>query len=138
MNEISNTTDLDESKARAARWQVWWKGVVDTANATPEGQIFNASNFHVEHTGGGCTAWERPVDDTGWTILITDSEGLGHSLEGDHCYRPGFADCWLIGAHDNDGEGTECEEADTAERAIEIANELHERLKAQVAMTKTI
>lgn len=118
-----------ELTAQAERWLIWWKGVVAEASATPEGQTFNAASFHLEHTGGGCTAWERPVDGTPWRILITDSEGLGHTLEGEHCYRPGSPDCWLIGAQNDDGDGTECEEADTAERALEIADALQQRLK---------
>jgi hypothetical protein len=73
-------------EARSLNWRAWWEGVVAAANATPEGQALTASNFALEHTGGGCTAWERPVDSTGWTIMITDSEGLGHALEGDHAY----------------------------------------------------
>lgn len=109
-------------------WHNWWAGVVASANATPEGQLFNAAGFRLEHTGGGCTAWEREVGETGWRILITDSEGLGHSLEGDHCYRPGEPDCWLIGAASDDGDGSDCEEAATAERALEIADAIQRRL----------
>lgn len=108
--------------------QDWWAGVVASAAATPEGQKFMAAGFRLEHTGGGCTAWEREVGQTGWRILITDSEGLGHALEGEHSFRPGEPDCWLIGAASDEGDGSDCEEAKTPEQALEIADAIQRRL----------
>jgi len=118
-------------EARSYNWHAWWDDVVAKANATPEGQVFTASNFTLEHTGGGCTAWERPVDNTGWRVLITDSEGLGHSLEGKHAYDPDREDCWLIGAHNDDGDSfrDECDEALTAEEALVAADNLHAAIR---------
>ncbi|MER8619214.1 hypothetical protein NKG99_20645 [Mesorhizobium sp. M1409] len=122
-------TDSNTITSAAERWRIWWTGVVAVADGTPEGQAFNAGGFHLEHTGGGCTAWERPVDGTGWRILITDSEGLGHTLEGDHSFRPGKPDCWLIGAQSDDDDGTDCEEADSVEQALEIADAIEQRIR---------
>ena len=120
----------DDIKEASRRWHTWWEGVVAVANATPEGVAFTNDNFQLTHTGGGCTAWERDVDDTGWRILITDSEGLGHKLEATDAN--GVApDYWLVGGqHDDHDTGTECVKCATVEEALAAADRLHEQLTA--------
>jgi len=97
----------------------------NAALATPEGKAFSANNFDFAHTGGGCTAWRREIDDTGCHILITDSGGTDAKLS---TTEP---DCWLIGAHGYDGGFSDVREARTVEQAIAIANELHKLVVAR-------
>jgi len=127
-------TELSEA---SKRWHSWWDGVVAAANATPEGIAFTKGNFQLTHTGGGCTAWEREVGDTGWRVLITDSEGLGHKLEANAAEDETIPDYWLIGGqHDDDETGTECLKAATAEEALAAADRVHAELAFTAAIGK--
>jgi hypothetical protein len=90
--------------------------------ATPEGQQFTDDNFSFCHTGGGCTAWEREIDDTGCRVWITDSSGTHAMLT---VADDGGIDYWLIGAHGYDGGFSACRKADTIEQALDIADEIH-------------
>lgn len=95
------------------------------ALATDEGKAFADSNFSFSHTGGGCTAWERDIDDTGCFIWITDCSGTSTALS---TTEP---DCWIIGAHGGDGGWSACREAKTVEEALAIADEVHRLVVAQ-------
>lgn len=95
------------------------------AEQTETGKLFAASNFHVGHNGGGCTAWERPVDETGWKVLITDSEGFSHESEDGK---------WIVGAHHESGEFVErCVEADSIAAAIAAADAFDVVLSGKIA-----
>lgn len=119
---------MTEMSERALNWHKWWDGVVATANATPEGIAFIAAGFQLQHTGGGCTAWQREVGD--WVILITDSEGLGHRLDAHAIDDENKPDYWLVGAAplEGDGDGTQCVNAATVEAAVEAAAKLEATL----------
>jgi hypothetical protein len=101
----------------------WFIDLQDKASQTADGIAFINSNFELSHQGGGTTAWFRDIDDTDWHILITDSEGCSHDLtdEGE--------DYYLIGGHNAEGKFTgNCQTAATAEEAIRLADEMHERI----------
>ncbi|MGA1831624.1 hypothetical protein [Rhizobium wenxiniae] len=80
------------------------------AELTETGKLFVADNFHVGHNGGGTSAWEKPVDDTPWKVLITDTSGSDHVSEDGK---------WLVGVHSDEGEF-----ADSAYEAVDIADAL--------------
>lgn len=117
---VKARTEPDLAAVRAD-WHKWWNGVVAEANASPDGQQLAAAGFALAHTGGGCTAWERPVGETGWRIVITDSEGLGHKLDATAADDPTKPDYWLVGAQDEDGSGKECVKAATVAEALAAA-----------------
>jgi hypothetical protein len=76
------------------------------------------------------SAWIRPIDDTGWTIVITDSTGLSHKREmGD-----GFNDCWLVSpVYDAGGETfREPVQCKTVTEALDEAERLHRQIVAEV------
>jgi hypothetical protein len=122
--DVGMPANEKETAVTANFWD-WFNGVTATALATEEGKAFAAAGFALAHTGGGCTAWERPVGSTGWRVLITDSEGLGHKLEGESVYDPGEPDHWLVGAQNNDGDGPDCVKAATVAEALAAADRLH-------------
>lgn len=96
----------------------------EEAAKTPEGQAFAAAGFVIDSNGGGTTAWSREVANLG-VILITDSEGCNHKLSTDgHITDADKPDRWLVGWHANDGSYGDCEEADTPEQAIEVADRM--------------
>lgn len=96
------------------------------ALATPDGAEFADSNFSFSHTGGGCHAFQRDIDDTGWTVVITDSEGVGALID------PAIeGDFYMVGLQHDDGAFVNpTEEAKTAEDAIAIADRYHELVAA--------
>ena len=75
----------------------WLNRVCVEAYATPEGQALTSAGFVVFHTGGGCLAWRKPLENGG-EILITDDEGFGLPVNGDGTVG--------IGVYDADGQAT--------------------------------
>ena len=68
--------------------------------ASPVAEIMAANNFAAEHTGGGCLAWQRPVNDTGWYITICDEgNGLGDTAD----------EPFMVGLYHQHGEFIDCE-----------------------------
>jgi len=68
----------------------------EAASATPDGRAFTAAGFKLHHNGGGCTAWRK--DFGSFEVLISDSEGCSHDLDGE-------ADFYLVGRHHYDSNG---------------------------------
>lgn len=90
------------------------------ANATTDGQLFLASNFSFDHTGGGCTCYGRTVNDTGWYVIITDGSGC------DAVLNPADpTDFYLVGMQSSDDGFINGMHAATAAEALEIAERLH-------------
>jgi hypothetical protein len=52
--------------------------------------------FAPSHTGGGCMAWERILDDGGW-VWVTYNDSLGSWEERDEAV-------WLVGRYSADGD----------------------------------
>lgn len=100
----------------------WFDGMRAAARASDDGKVFAASNFDIAHTGGSCTAWSRDIDDTGWCVIITCSEGCSHELyDAD--------DCWFVGVASNvEGDFINGEEAQSIEDALVMADKLHEKI----------
>lgn len=80
---------------------------------------FASAGFEVIATGGGCSAWYKPLNDKGAHVLITGLDGCSHEL------AEGSADKWLIGAHWETAEGeaawSECLDAETVDGALKAA-----------------
>lgn len=72
----------------------WFDGYVAQVSATDYGKAFLAAGFYVQHTGGGCTAWQMDlangvalfcaqdatadnVDGMPWGFGLVDVEGYG-------------------------------------------------------------
>lgn len=90
-----------------ATFHEWLNAETAKALASEEGKAFVAAGFEFTHTGGGCTAWEKQFAD-GRRIMITDSEGLGHTLGPSDANDPSKPDHWMIGFYLNeeDDSGT--------------------------------
>lgn len=107
-------------------FQEWFDKTSAEALATADGQTFSDSNFSFDHKGGGTTAFTRDIDDTQWTVIITDSEGchalIDPAIEGDF---------YMVGLHHDDGAFVNpTEEAKTAEEAVAIADRYHDLVAA--------
>jgi hypothetical protein len=86
------------SSPEAKRWFTWFDSVCDQAKASPVGKILTAHGFTIQHTGGGCLAWEKCTDTHyAW---ITGEDGA--SLE-DDAADPATV-TFLCGLYDEDGE----------------------------------
>jgi hypothetical protein len=84
------------------------------AELTDTGKLFADSNFHVGHNGGGTSAWERQVGETGWKVLMTDIGGCDHVSEDG---------TWIVGAHNDNGDYVDrCVEAATVAEALAAAD----------------
>lgn len=95
-------------------WERWDKYKA-AALATLDGTAFAAAGFEFFHNGGGCSAWRKLLAD-GRYVMVTDSEGSSHFIEGD-------ADSYIVGfyASTDDVEGIVSDAHQTAESAIGAA-----------------
>lgn len=109
----------------ASKFRQWFDSEKAKALATTDGKAFAANNFEFHHNGGGLTAWMRQIDDTGFYILITNSEGCSHDLCGSHISDETKPDCYLVGVHNENGDDLPCEEAKDVAAAIAVANRMH-------------
>lgn len=76
---------------------------------------FGERGFEHWETGGGCTAFARHLDDGKHYVMLTDTDGASHPVEGDKV---------LVGIYSEDvSEGLAYAVVDTFEGAIEKANE---------------
>lgn len=89
------------------------------ALATEAGRRFINAGFAIVHNGGGLTAWEKELPN-GRRILITDSEGVDHTLSDASANDPTKPDHWLIGLHDGESD-IDFMEAATADDAVAAA-----------------
>lgn len=89
----------------ASKFFAWFDGVNAAAVASPIGQLLTPLGYTVGHTGGGCLAWQKKDEATGWCIMICDEEnGLGTDIAKD-------AAEFLVGLHHDDGDFVECGDA---------------------------
>jgi hypothetical protein len=63
-------------------WE-WFDATAKAAGETFDGKMFIADGFELSHTGGGCTAWEKPIAGTPWVLTIV-SDDSSHILELDY------------------------------------------------------
>lgn len=89
------------------------------ALATEDGRRFINAGFQIEHMGGGLTAWMKTLADGRW-ILITDSEGVDHTLSDASANDPAKPDFWLVGIHDEESD-IDFREAATVADAVKAA-----------------
>lgn len=89
------------------------------ALATEDGRRFINAGFQIEHMGGGLTAWMKTLADGRW-ILITDSEGVDHTLSDASANDPAKPDFWIVGIHD-EASDIDFREAATVGDAIKAA-----------------
>ncbi len=74
-------------------WQ-WFDGVVAKAAETEIGNIMKGAGYAVAHTGGGCLAWEKPLDNGGYLWICDEGNGLGDKID----------EPYLVGHYDREGE----------------------------------
>lgn len=71
----------------------WFDGKSAAAAQTEIGKRMIAAGFSIEHMGGGCLAWQKPLGET--TLLVCDEgQGLGDTLD----------ELYLVGQHTEDGD----------------------------------
>src|SRR4051812_14879710 len=89
----------------ASKFFAWFDKVAADAPNTAVGKVMVANGFAVGHTGGGCLAWQKRDDATGWEAWICDEEnGLGTDLDIS-------AAEFLVGLHHDDGDYVQCDDA---------------------------
>lgn len=59
--------------------------------------LMSAHGYTAEHTGGGCMAWERPLDDGGYLMITDGDSGLGDWPEIE-------AAQWYVARYNADGD----------------------------------
>jgi len=100
----------------ADNFRTWFEGVTAEAAATAVGRSMADAGFGVQHTGGGCLAWERTAADGRYVYVTDDDAGLGTNGAGSE---------WYVGRYNADGED---EDQDgpfaTLAEAIEAADKL--------------
>ena len=74
------------------------------------------AGYEVQHTGGGCLAWERLTQDGGY-IWITDLSGSGLGEWKDR-NKPE----WLLGRYGRDDDWINIEDALTLSKALQISD----------------
>lgn len=92
----------------------WFAAVTAEAIATEVGQTLAGAGFGVEHTGGGCLAWERRGADGGYVYITDDDSGLGVD---------GLATAWYVCQYDHEGEDQRSASFGTVAEALAQANE---------------
>lgn len=115
--------------AKAATWWQWFDNLALDAAESEDGKAFVAAGFSLYHTGGGCTAWQREIPDTGGCEVLITNGNSGHLREDPD-------DDYWIGGYNADGEGIEDVSGDackTAALAIANADEIANAIKQRVA-----
>ena len=100
----------------ATTYNPQWDRMMDVDTALM--RRMQLAGFTVQHTGGGCMAWERATEDDGY-IWITDGSGTGL---GTWSARSKLD--WLVGRYSKDGDWINIEDSMTLFLALELANEL--------------
>jgi hypothetical protein len=105
----------------ATHFHAWLDRIDAEINASATGQLFLAAGYHMQHTGGGCLAWEKVSGDV--TVLITGDDGVSLCLDT-------APDYWLVGKYDTkSGESLDTDnlapDRATAAAAIAYGDSLH-------------
>lgn len=109
-----------------SRFWAWFNATRDAAIATDDGRKFHAAGFDLTHTGGGCTAWERRIDGTPWTIWIATGDA-GHTLTAEDIAAGDNWGAWII--HDTDGHHSNALNSETVEGILQIADNMAETVQ---------
>jgi hypothetical protein len=83
----------------------------------------SAAGFTDTHTGGGCTAWEKPTADGGYLMITNDSELGVRAEDGEGLYYTGADEegGWYAGRYTADGESWVVTAASSVKDALSAA-----------------
>ena len=99
--------------AETSRFHTWFDGVVAKAATTEIGKRMLADGYSVQHTGGGCLAWERQFADGRYVYICDEGNGLGDEM----------GELYLCGLYDKDGDSIDVDAAQGLDKALDWARE---------------
>lgn len=104
-----------------SKFWAWFDATNARALETDDGKEFAAAGFKLDHTGGGCTAWRRDIEATGWAIVITTDDS-GHGLTAEDVANGGH---YVVFVQHNEDDAYSASEAEgTAFEAVCRANKM--------------
>lgn len=104
-----------------SKFWAWFDATNARALETDDGKEFAAAGFKLDHTGGGCTAWRRDIEATGWAIVITTDDS-GHVLTAEDVANGGH---YVVFVQHNEDDAYSASEAEgTAFEAVCRANKM--------------
>lgn len=97
-----------------ARAMAHFKWIEDQAENAPADvrHLVDEAGFEIAHTGGGCLAWRKDLDNGEYLLVCTED----NTIDADPAAKE-----WLVGRHSDDGGMVEIDGATTLEDALRIA-----------------
>lgn len=96
----------------------WFDATRAAAMETETGKRMALDGFELTHTGGGCTAWEKPIKGTDYSLFIASESS--HEID--------LADpdaVWAVMVeHNKTGDYSECKESRSTETILKLARDM--------------